>query len=263
MRILQITDTHLFGDHRGRLLGVNTQHSFKAVLQQSSAENIKPDIVLLTGDLAQDFSVSAYKRLSKEVLDTFNNCPIYWIPGNHDDPERMESVLTKTDFNNGKLIRKDNWQIILLNSHSAGHVSGHIVKKELNWLEQCLQEQPELFTLICLHHQPIPINSKWLDTLGLKNANDFLKIIDHHPQVRCVLWGHIHQEFSAMRKGIPYLATPSTCFQFLPKQDNFALDPVAQPGYRWLELLANGEIKSCVKRLVNFKLTVDLNAWGY
>lgn len=262
MRLLQITDTHLFGDQKGKLLGINTQHSFRAVLEQSSSENKKPDIVLLTGDLSQDYSIKAYKRIAANVSEAFS-CPIYWIPGNHDLPSRMKTVFAKTTFNNDKLIRSKKWQIILLDSHSPRHVSGYIVKKDLAWLDQCLGENPELYSLICMHHHPIHVNSHWLDNIGLRNAKEFLKIIDKHKNVRCVLWGHIHQEFSSTRKGIPFLATPSTCFQFLPNHDAFALDTVALPGYRWLELKSSGKVTTIVKRAKNYKLTLDLNAWGY
>ena len=133
MRILQLSDTHLFGSTRGKLLGVNTQHSFTAVLQQSAADSEQPDIILLTGDLAQDPSPTAYKRLAKQVLETFS-CPVYWIPGNHDNPIMMEEVFAETKLKPEKLILRDKWQIILLDSHFRGHVSGHIAQKDLAWL---------------------------------------------------------------------------------------------------------------------------------
>lgn len=262
MQILQITDTHLYADSRTKLLGINTQQSLNAVLHKIRNESKKPDAVLLTGDLSQDCSVAAYKKLAKSMLATFK-CPVLWLPGNHDEPKTMTKVFAKTKLNNNKIFRQDNWQIILLNSHSSGNVHGYLVKKELAWLEKCLKEAPHLNTLITLHHHPIPVHCNWLDKLGLKNTKPFLKIIDKYKNVRCVLWGHIHQKFAAKRHGIHYLATPSTCIQFKPKLDGFALDEKGKPGYRWLHLKNNGAITSVVKRANDFDMTIDLESTGY
>lgn len=262
MRILQITDTHLFAESNKQLLGINTQHSLLAVLRQVKQESHQPDVVLLTGDLSQDCSAKSYKTLAKHIQATFK-CPVYWIPGNHDDPKTMASVFAKTKLNNDKVIRTDHWQIILLNSHSPGNVYGFLTKKELAWLDRCLKEYPKLYTLVTLHHHPIPVKSNWVDHLGLKNADVFLKIIDPHKQIRCVLWGHIHQKFETQRRGKVFMSTPSTCIQFKPNQDGFALDAKGMPGYRWITLKNDGTIKTVVKRVKNFDLTIDLASTGY
>jgi Icc protein len=51
----------------------------------------------------------------------------------------------------------------------------------------------------------------------------------------------VHQNYDALRKGVRLLATPSTCAQFLPNSDDFALDP-RPPAYRTLELRADGSL---------------------
>jgi Icc protein len=59
--------------------------------------------------------------------------------------------------------------------------------------------------------------------------------------VRAIVWGHVHQSYDALRKGVRLLATPSTCAQFLPNSDDFAVDR-RPPGYRTLELRADGSL---------------------
>lgn len=262
MQILQITDTHLYADSRATLLGINTEHSLNAVLKQIKRETRKPDAVLLTGDLSQDCSVTAYKKLANHMLSTFK-CPILWIPGNHDDPKKMARVFAKTKLNNNKIFRQGHWQIILMNSHSPGNVHGYLVKKELARLEKCLKEFPDLNTVVTLHHHPIPVHCNWLDNLGLRNTNAFLNIIHKYKNVRCVLWGHIHQKYDSKNHGVYYLATPSTCIQFKPEQDGFALDAKGKPGYRWIHLKNNGSLTSVVKRVNDFDMSIDLKSTGY
>lgn len=64
VRILQITDTHLFAGEHETLLGVNTHRSYHAVLEAIHAEARPYDIVVATGDLAQDHSVAAYQHFA-------------------------------------------------------------------------------------------------------------------------------------------------------------------------------------------------------
>ena len=61
IRILQITDTHLFAGKHESLLGVNTWSSYKAVLDAIIAQHRDYDLIIATGDLAQDHSIEAYQ----------------------------------------------------------------------------------------------------------------------------------------------------------------------------------------------------------
>lgn len=77
-----------------------------------------------------------------------------------------------------------------------------------------------------------------------------------------IVCGHIHQELDRVVNGIRLLATPSTCVQFLPDSDDFALDSQA-PGWRTLDLLPNGDIETQVYRLKDCDFSADSEAGGY
>jgi len=100
--------------------------------------------------------------------------------------------------------------------------------------------------LICLHHHPVLMKSRWLDTVGLANAGDFLEVLRRHPQVRAVLFGHVHQALDEVRDGLRVIATPSTCSQFKPKSDDFAVDD-SPPAWRTLQLHADGSIDTTLR----------------
>jgi Icc protein len=74
----------------------------------------------------------------------------------------------------------------------------------------------------------VPHDSRWLDSVGLHNAADLFAATDRHASVRAIVWGHVHQEFDALRKGVRLLAVPSTCAQFLPHSEQFAIDPASE-----------------------------------
>ncbi len=76
---------------------------------------------------------------------------------------------------------------------------------------------------------------------GSRTPTEFLELLDAHPQVRAISWGHVHQSLDTRRRGVRLLATPSTCVQFLPLSDQFALDR-RPPAYRRLTLHADGTL---------------------
>jgi 3',5'-cyclic-AMP phosphodiesterase len=80
--------------------------------------------------------------------------------------------------------------------------------------------------------------------------------------VKLVLFGHIHQEICQERQGVTYLSCPSTCIQFAHDSDTFALDVDHYPGFRELELFADGTWTSQVHR-VDVALHPDLKSTGY
>ena len=63
-----------------------------------------------------------------------------------------------------------------------------------------------------------------------------------------VVSGHVHQESDAVVSGVRMLTTPSTCIQFAPGSQDFALDD-KQPGYRRIVLQPNGHIETQVIRI--------------
>lgn len=256
--IAQITDTHLFAESQETLLGVPTAESLSAVIEQIQTFNPQPDRLLLTGDLSQDETLASYQQLYRTIQPL--NIPTYWVPGNHDEPELMETVLTTPPIYGDKSFQCGGWQFLLLNSRVAGKVSGHLSQESLSWLDAQLQ-QTNLPTLVALHHPPFVVNANWLDQSRLQNSEQLFKVLDHYPQVQLVLFGHIHQDFRRDRAGVTYLASPSSSVQFKPHCDQFTLDEI-EPGFRLLWLYPDGTFETNVKRTA-FHYTLDLAATGY
>jgi Icc protein len=150
----------------------------------------------------------------------------------------------------------------MLDSVVPGQPGGHLRQAQLELLERSLSAHPDRHAMVCLHHHPVSVHSRWMDTIGVDNAADFWAVIDAHPQVRAVVWGHIHQDFHERRGDVELIATPSTCIQFKPGQEEFALDE-APPGYRWFRLHDDGRVETGVERLEQMPTDVDLECGGY
>ena len=264
LRVVQITDTHLFGDPAGRLLGVNTQQSFEQVVEQIAGIETPPDLMLATGDISQDASIESYQRFATTVSRLA--APCYWLPGNHDRFDVMRDLTDHRSLSVGKLER-GNWLIILLDSTQPGEVSGRLSEAELERLEQALREaqqdsSPTEHVLVCLHHNPLPGRADWMHDIGLNNPDRLIELLSRYSSVRAVLHGHIHQQRDEYAHGLRFICTPSTCIQFKPQAGDFELDGQA-PGWRWLDLYEDGAIVSDVQRLENFESSVDFESTGY
>jgi Icc protein len=257
--IAQVTDIHLFANPNNELLGLPTAKSFHAVVEQLQKLLPQPDLLLLTGDLSQDGTLESYEYLQGWLKPL--GIPSYWLSGNHDQPTLMEQVLNQVPISSQKSFQAGGWQFLLLNSAASGCVHGELSNESLEWLECQLRLSSAQPTLIGLHHPPFLVNSGWLDRSTLQNAEELFEVIDRHPQVRLVVFGHIHQEFERSRHGVYYLGSPSTCFQFRPKSETFSLD-TSNPGFRLINLYPDGTFKTKVER-VAFAYQLDTVATDY
>jgi Icc protein len=244
LAVLQISDTHLHAAADSRMRGVTTYETFLAVLEHALRDaRWPPDVILATGDIVQDESRAGYLRF-RDSLERFG-IPVLSIPGNHDDPKLMSELLNTGPFQLGGELRLGSWSLIMLSTFLAGEDAGGLGPARLSGLRKALEAHAGQHVLVCMHHHPMPMGSAWLDGVALRDAPDFLRIIDANPHVKAVLWGHVHQASDRQRNNVRFLSTPSTCSQFLPGSDFFALDD-RPPGLRWLELFPDGRIKTAV-----------------
>lgn len=261
VRILQITDTHLFAEKHETLLGINTWESYQAVLSAIHASQRPCDLIVATGDLAQDHSSAAYQHYAEGIASFA--APCVWLPGNHDFQPAMYSTLQASGISPAKRVfLGDHWQILLLDSQVFGVPHGELSDFQLEWLEHKLAEAPERYTLLLLHHHPLPAGCSWLDQHSLRNAGALDRALSAWPRVRHLLCGHIHQELDLDWNGRRMMATPSTCVQFKPHCANFTLDTVS-PGWRWLELHPDGTLTTEVCRLEGAEFHPDIASEGY
>jgi len=259
LRVVQITDTHLYADPRGELLGLATEISLEQVVGMVE-QQASPDLLLVTGDLVHDGSEAGYLRL-RDWLDRFAR-PAYCLPGNHDDPVTLTRILNRGQVRTIPCATHGVWDFVFLDSTLASSEGGHLSHDELERLTTCLERGRAPNALVCLHHHPVPIDSQWLDTMAVDNAQAFFDLLDRFPQVRGVIWGHVHQAYDELRDGVRLLASPSTCIQFQPGSSSFGLDD-ATPGYRWLELHADGRIDTGIERLSTYPEGARLRSESY
>jgi 3',5'-cyclic-AMP phosphodiesterase len=260
VKVLQISDCHLFSDPDKDLLGVNTAQSFKAVVEAIKEQNFEYDFIAFTGDISQDYSAASYEHFAKQI--SILEKPVFFLPGNHDDGPLMYRIFEDLGVNIAKNVITPKWQFVFLNSEVYAVPHGWIQRKQLDYTRFCAQRSPDQHLAVLVHHMPLLVNSAWLDTQTMHNLDEFNTYMHRIHQLKCVVTGHIHQEFDAYDRGIRYIASPSTSIQFTPNSNEFALDDKA-PGWRYLSFNPDGSIDTQVYRLKNNIFVPNPDVEGY
>ncbi|WP_332765287.1 3',5'-cyclic-AMP phosphodiesterase [Pseudomonas koreensis] len=257
--LVQLSDSHLFAEADGALLGMKTRESLQKVIDLVLEQQPQIDLLLATGDISQDGTLESYqafRQMSAQI-----DAPARWIPGNHDEPMIMAEAAVQSTLLE-PVVDIGNWRVTLLDSAVPGSVPGFLQDDQLQLLARSLSEAPERHHLVCFHHHPVSIGCAWMEPIGLRNPEAFFDVLDRFPQVRAVLWGHVHQEIDRERNGVRLMASPSTCIQFEPGSVDFKVGEQA-PGYRWLRLWPDGRLETGVERVSGFAFTVDYGSNGY
>lgn len=88
----------LWGEKTFKLLHIGDTHSVTYPYYKQFIKMVKPDIIVHTGDTADEVKVGAKPETKPEYLEKIQklldilktaNCKIYWIPGNNDLPEEI------------------------------------------------------------------------------------------------------------------------------------------------------------------------------
>ena len=229
--LAQLSDTHLLGDPTAELWGHNTTRSLTSVMESLPP---KVDVMVVTGDLAEDGTPDAYRRILG--LTDGRAEQRHFLPGNHDNAEVMQMVLGPT--RPLEMVRiSDRWTMALVNSQWVGHDAGRVSADTLGQLRDELA-QVTTHVALFLHHPPIsPCRSP---DCGLSNADQIRHIIQGGP-VRLVLSGHVHQHFDTMLHGVRFLGAPSTFRQLRHGGDPHYTDTHEPPAAQLVDLRDDGE----------------------
>ena len=231
----------MFATADGSLRGRVTHATLEQVLAHYLDSGWSADHVQVTGDIIQDDTREAYVRFREAVTPL--GLPVYCVPGNHDIPRIMRDALRDEPFHYCSSLEVNNWLIAGIDSCIEGQAAGSIDATELDRLDSLVNHTGAGNVMVCLHHPPLPVGSRWLDELALGNAEEFLQRVTASGKVRLVVFGHVHQAFDAVHASVRIIGTPSTCRQFAANSATFAVDE-KPPAYRKIELYDNGGVET-------------------
>lgn len=199
--IAQLSDIHISArgdgavdDDSGPVRGL------RAAVSSLLGLAVRPDCVVLTGDLAENGLPAEYARL-RALLSPLP-MPVYPIPGNHDDRAAL-----RAGFAGGPagLAEGPDWgpvqyaadvagvRLVCCDSTIPGEPYGRLDAERLEWLDKTLAAASDLPTVVATHHPPYPLGIRFIDGIGLRDTPAFAAVIRRHPQVVRVISGHVHR----------------------------------------------------------------------
>jgi len=240
--LIQITDLHLTENKKTKVKLWDTHSSFQRTVNYiKSKEN--PDFVLASGDISNDGTKKSYIAYQKGIKH-FEK-PVFTILGNHDNHKNFQAVFQTKLPSIKKIILSETWLVIAIDSTSINRESGSITKQQIHSLRKLIEGNKDKSLVLCLHHQPIKMGF-WIDQIGLENSDQFIASITNQPNIKAVIWGHVHHESESRLESIKMLSTPSTCFQFYGNLKN---PDTNRPGYRKINLFNSGKLETKVVRI--------------
>jgi Icc protein len=212
VRIAQISDLHVKPPGSLAYGRVDTAKAFERCVAALNQFRPAPDLVVISGDLADTPNVEEYEHL-KRLLEPLA-LPVVSIPGNHDSRELMRAAFPQAAFAfpSGPLNQRlevGGLDLVLLDSSVSGKPHGELDAPTLQWLEATLASAPDRPALLFLHHPPIKAGIWHMDRQNLRNAGELAPIVRRHPRVQLIATGHIHRATLAMFAGVPTTICPA------------------------------------------------------
>jgi len=243
VKLVQVSDCHVSRVPGVLYRGLDPRSGLNRLLPQIRA--FGPDALLLTGDISEDGSAASYGRVHDILREL--DVPLLALPGNHDDSEEMRRYFPVGPWDGPHFERAGEWLIVLLDSTIPGGISGALDKAAMDALAAGLAASDARFALFALHHQPMAVDSRWIDRYALQEGESFQRFVQAEPRSRGVVWGHVHQVFEREMADRLWMGSPSSAANSEPGRQTFTPDG-AGPACRWLVLKSCGGIETGLLR---------------
>ncbi|TFD73540.1 metallophosphoesterase [Cryobacterium gelidum] len=217
--LVHLSDTHFLANSAPLYGAVDTDQTVHRALEQLHRSGIRPDALILTGDVADRGESEAYRRIRGivEAAAAQWNATIIWVMGNHDKRDSFRSVLLGEAASVGlaspvdHVHDLDGLRIIALDTSVPGYHHGEITDAQLTWLTDVLHQPARHGSILALHHPPIPTPLPLMNVLELQDQPRLAAVLAGS-DVRAILGGHLHYSTQGLFAGIPVSVAAATCY---------------------------------------------------
>jgi len=231
-----LADTHISSDLGETVRGANMADNLKEVVRQVLA--CSADRILFNGDMAFKMGLPTDYEAFLKIIEPLQKrkTPVYFTLGNHDHREHFAATIGRS----GRSALKSKWVSAFVDSgvrwvfldslHRVNRFSGRLGVQQLEWLEQLLDGQKDVPTIVCLHHDP----KKTIT--GLRDTDPFLDLLKPRKQVKAVMFGHTHVYRRWSVAGLHLVNLPAVGYPFNPFEPLGWIQARIQPGSLELKL---------------------------
>ncbi|MDF1586487.1 phosphodiesterase [Marinimicrococcus flavescens] len=217
MLIAQITDLHVCPPGQLAFGVVDTAAALARTVDALLRLAPRPDLVLVTGDLAFDGQPAEYREIARQLGRL--PMPVYAIPGNHDERGAWREVLGSR-FSPAEhptfiqyVVDLGPLRLVALDSIVPGSPAGELCQERLDWLETQLAQGAGKPALVMLHHPPTALGVRFMDATSCAGGERLKAVIERHPEVERVLCGHLHRPVTLRWAGTILSVAPGTAHQ--------------------------------------------------
>jgi Icc protein len=189
-----------------------------------------PDVVLLTGDLADHGAENEYQRV-RDLLPF----PVLSCPGNHDarGPYRKVMLGDGDGDDHGPVDRAyeiSGILILMCDSSIPGRHDGWLADETLAWADGVLAGKPGMPAFLAFHHPPVELGLAFPDTIRQFGEQRLAALVERHPQIVALLCGHAHSAAATTFAGRPLLVAPGVVStSLLPVEGGAVVDLTLPP----------------------------------
>jgi 3',5'-cyclic AMP phosphodiesterase CpdA len=236
VRIVQLSDLHLTSAPDGRTWRADVWGNLRRALEHVRSELGTVDLLVLTGDLANQRRPETYARLRDAVSGWADRLRV--LPGNHDNREMVRAAFGDRLLPGAASLNfvqeLGAFRLIGLDTLRPLRVHGRLGEEQLAWLTKELGQSntPAIFFM---HHPPICVGTWWLDKDLLRDHQAFRSVVQGAP-VRAIFTGHVHQDSTGRFADAQVFTTPSTAYQFRPRSLMPASSVQGPPAFRVIDL---------------------------
>lgn len=213
MLIAQITDTHI-GFDPGDVDEFNRQR-LDLILGRIDEGPNRPDVLILSGDLADKGDLEAYALLAEIVGAT--GLPLLPCVGNHDVRDIFDVHFPGFRDENGfvQYVRDVGpLRFVVIDTLEEGRHGGAFCDARADWLKARLAEATDRPTYIIMHHPPFDSGIAWMTTDQREPwVATFAEAVAGAEQVLGLICGHLHRSMTAQWNGLTVAVCASTAPQ--------------------------------------------------
>lgn len=233
--VLQLSDTHLTANPGGPVSGIDPDQRLAAVLDAWRSLGQRADLVVISGDDADDGSAASYARLAQALAPLA--APVLALSGNHDVPAGVAAA-----FGPATVAEVGAWRIVGIDSSRPEQIHGTVDVAAALAAVDAFDDRP---TVVGIHHPPLSRSTHaWF---RLDGAAELLAGLGARRHVRAVISGHVHDLFDFEGPGgLALLGCPSTLGALAHNGSHYEHRPDGITGARVLHLHDDGTLDSTV-----------------
>jgi 3',5'-cyclic AMP phosphodiesterase CpdA len=209
--IAQISDLHIMPAGMLAYRRVDTAAALARCVKELNRFAPRPDLVVISGDLVDAPSPSAYEHLRQLLVPL--EIPFAAVPGNHDDRDLLRAAFPDSYAHQSGALNSlraiGAVDLVLIDSVTPGRDYGTLERETLAWLETVLAAAPTRPALLFLHHPPFVTGIEHMDVQNLRNAGELAAILRRHPRARLVAAGHVHRAVATRFAGASATICPA------------------------------------------------------